>query len=220
MRLLVISDIHGCLNELIYLLKKVKYNPNEDKLILLGDYVDRGKQSMETVLFIGELVENGVIALIGNHDYMFKELVDANELNQTFTDPYYIKLGVDITARGYNELDLPNKQRVMEILGALLPYHIEDDYVFVHGGVDSSLPVEENDLQELIWLREKFHNNEAYSDKITVFGHTPTCNLNDDRKFNIWYDKKYKDKIGIDCGCIYGGRLACLDLTNSIEYYV
>ena len=50
----------------------------KDKLILLGDYIDRGDKSKEVVDFIMELQENGfdIVPLIGNHEAM---LLDANE---------------------------------------------------------------------------------------------------------------------------------------------
>ncbi len=68
-RKLMISDIHGCLEQLNELLEVAKYHCNEDQLILLGDYVDRGPRSRETVDRVMELVRHhGAIALKGNHD--------------------------------------------------------------------------------------------------------------------------------------------------------
>ncbi|MEH7524970.1 metallophosphoesterase family protein, partial [Bacillus sp. JJ1503] len=67
-RTLVISDIHGCHDEFVKLLDITKYNPTEDQLILLGDYIDRGKDSKKVIDKVMELVSNGAIALRGNHD--------------------------------------------------------------------------------------------------------------------------------------------------------
>lgn len=71
-RMLIISDIHGCLYEWQELLTQVNYDSHVDQLILLGDYMDRGKYSKEVMYEVKNLVENhGVIALKGNHDQMF-----------------------------------------------------------------------------------------------------------------------------------------------------
>lgn len=220
-RILTISDPHGCYDKLVELLEKVKYNSNEDKLILLGDYVDRGKDSMKTLLLVGDLVDNGAIALEGNHDNMFKQLIKDDCLFQALTSEYYIELGTSITVKDYYKLDLKSKQRIENILDKLIPYYTYDNYIFVHGGVNVNIPLEDNEPQQLMWLREEFYNNKAYVDKKIIFGHTPTCLLcNDPYKRTIWRDTKFNDKICIDCACVYGGNLACLDLTNNIEYYV
>jgi|SRR5690606_12147363 len=70
-RILAISDIHGCCDELNRLLELVKYNFTTDQLILLGDYVDRGFKSKDVIHKIKVLTDEGAIALRGNHDQMF-----------------------------------------------------------------------------------------------------------------------------------------------------
>ncbi|MFB4167274.1 metallophosphoesterase [Virgibacillus sp. JSM 102003] len=54
---LVISDIHGCLDEFEKLLQVIHYRPNHDQLILLGVYIDRGPKSKEVVQLIKKLTE-------------------------------------------------------------------------------------------------------------------------------------------------------------------
>ena len=220
MRILAISDIHGCYDKLKELLDKVQYTQSQDKLILLGDYVDRGQDPMKTLFFIDELVKNGAIALMGNHDSMFLDLIQSNQLESALYNNYYYRLGSINTILDYKKLPIEKRLKINYILKNLLPYYTLDNYIFVHGGVNSSIPLEKNDFQDLIWLRNEFYYKKAYDNKIVIFGHTPTCNINEDGSCKIWYDDTYKDKIGIDCACVYNGKLACLDLTNNIEYYV
>ena len=220
MRILAISDIHGSYYNLIELLKKVDYDPCKDKLILLGDYVDRGPKSMETLFLIDKLVKDGAIALIGNHDSMFLDLIENDGIDDAIYNQYYYQLGTFKTILDYKRLSLKEKNEIKIILKNLLPYYELDKYIFVHAGINSKIKLEKNRFQDIIWLREEFYNNKGYDDKIIIFGHTPTCNLNESNLCKIWYDKKFNDKIGIDCACVYGGRLACLDLTNKKEYYV
>lgn len=74
------SDIHGHLDILKSTLENVDLKENDNKLILLGDYIDRGDKSCETLYFIKELSEkfpNQVIPLLGNHEEMFLDDLDA-----------------------------------------------------------------------------------------------------------------------------------------------
>lgn len=77
MRKIITSDIHGCFSQFVKGLEEVKYNPTEDKLILLGDYIDRGTHSAQVVKYVRDLQEKyNVIALLGNHEDM---AIDAHE---------------------------------------------------------------------------------------------------------------------------------------------
>ncbi|MFW6008975.1 MAG: metallophosphoesterase, partial [archaeon] len=81
-RILTFSDIHGQLDKLNKLLKIINYNPKEDLLIGLGDYVDRGIQNVELLYEIKKLKEQGAIFLRGNHDHLtlgtISELLNKN----------------------------------------------------------------------------------------------------------------------------------------------
>jgi len=80
MRTITISDIHGCVAQLDELLAQVKFNESNDQLLLLGDYVDKGPHSKETVDRVMDLVHNyGAIALRGNHDQRLVDLIRTND---------------------------------------------------------------------------------------------------------------------------------------------
>ena len=69
----VMSDIHGFYDEFMKMLDKIEFKPS-DSLIIAGDYVDRGEQSIELLDWICSASEN-VILLKGNHDVEFAEYV-------------------------------------------------------------------------------------------------------------------------------------------------
>lgn len=73
-RLIAIGDIHGCLNTLKELLKSVDYSSQTDTLVFVGDYIDRGANSCETVAFLRKLQQqvgkDSCICLRGNHEQM------------------------------------------------------------------------------------------------------------------------------------------------------
>jgi hypothetical protein len=64
-RVVAVGDVHGCLEELKELLRTLEYHPEKDRLVLLGDLVDRGPDSPGVVRFVREL---GVECVKGNHD--------------------------------------------------------------------------------------------------------------------------------------------------------
>jgi len=62
-----IGDIQGCLEPLQYLLEKVSFNPEKDMLWSVGDVVNRGPESLETLRFCYKLGSSFRMVL-GNHD--------------------------------------------------------------------------------------------------------------------------------------------------------
>ena len=56
-RLFAIGDIHGCFNSFKKLMEEKIQITKSDKVVLLGDYIDRGSQSKEVIDYIIELKE-------------------------------------------------------------------------------------------------------------------------------------------------------------------
>ncbi|MFV0574875.1 MAG: symmetrical bis(5'-nucleosyl)-tetraphosphatase [Vibrio sp.] len=63
----IVGDIQGCLDELILLLEKVSFNPQQDQLWLAGDLIARGPKSLETLRFVHQLGD-AAKCILGNHD--------------------------------------------------------------------------------------------------------------------------------------------------------
>lgn len=76
-RCIVISDIHSHLDRFKALLKKVDYR-YDDYLIILGDFIEKGTQALETVRFLQELQAKSerVYVILGNCEYALEEMVD------------------------------------------------------------------------------------------------------------------------------------------------
>jgi serine/threonine protein phosphatase 1 len=224
-RTLVISDVHGCYDEFNKLLGKVKYNSAKDDLILLGDYVDRGKDNKKVVELVKELTLYGAVALRGNHDQMFLDYVKRPHVYDNIYN--YLRNGGETTLRNYIE-DFDSYQwhdesykkwandimmlhgDGIDFLDDLPYYHENEHYIFVHAGID---PLKDNwkdtPRDEFIWIRDEFLNVLNPHSKIVVHGHTPAVNLHS--KHDIYFGDK---KIGIDGACAYGGQLNCLVINN------
>jgi len=63
----VVGDIQGCLDPLLQLLDRVNFEPATDRLIAVGDLINRGPQSLETLRFCKQL-GNSFTSVLGNHD--------------------------------------------------------------------------------------------------------------------------------------------------------
>lgn len=63
----IVGDIQGCLKPLLCLIEKVKFDPSKDRLWSVGDIVNRGPQSLETLRFLKAL-GNSFEMVLGNHD--------------------------------------------------------------------------------------------------------------------------------------------------------
>ena len=80
----VMSDIHGCYNEFRQMLDTIGFSPS-DELILAGDYIDRGKQTMEMLHWLEDRPQN-VILLKGNHEVEYVAYIDFMKMLNTNED--------------------------------------------------------------------------------------------------------------------------------------
>ncbi|RKN70640.1 metallophosphoesterase family protein [Paenibacillus ginsengarvi] len=227
-RTLVISDLHGCYAEFNELLDVACYDPECDKLILLGDYSDRGPQSREVIARVKALVEeHGVIALRGNHDQMF---VDALLQHK---DSSFLRNGGFHTIRSYCELDwdeydfdydryieaksfiLDQYKPHIDFLQTLPLYYEDARHIYVHAGVDPSFGEKwkEQPERSFIWIRDAFYKHPVQAGKTVLFGHTPVMAMHESA--DIWFGG---DKIGMDGGCCFGGQLNCLEIAEDGSY--
>lgn len=86
------------------MLSKINYDPSADKLILLGDYVDRGQKSKQVIEQVMDMLKNeNVIALRGNHDQM---MLDALTKNDESYAAHWIRNGAINTLISYCGMDL------------------------------------------------------------------------------------------------------------------
>lgn len=221
-RILAFGDIHGCADVIKQLIEKV--NPTEeDILIFLGDYIDRGSMSFEVIEFLIELNKNfKCIFLKGNHeDMMIRCLKNRDrEMCRIFTYN-----GGDDTMKSYKKslnLDSPMKwddlpKDHQEFYDNLLTSYQLDDFFFVHAGVDPNYPLDKQYDGDLLWIRNNFlfHEGQVAGGLTVVHGHTPMIDDEIDK-----YNNKYEDKINLDSGCVFGYILTCMDVLTGTKYTV
>lgn len=227
----VIADIHGCYEEYKELMQKIKLS-EKDHLYILGDALDRGPEPMRVLLDI--LKRQNVTYIIGNHDYLFlyfvrKSGLDLSKVDNMSADDIsdfhaYLEDGGLITIKQFMQLSYEEKQAVCEFLGNASVYDVvkadNKKYVLVHAGISNfneAMSLEEYDFLDFICERTNYKKR-YYQDRNTymITGHTPTMYINTDSASEVYIGNGH---IAIDCGCIYGGRLAayCIE-TGAITY--
>ena len=222
-----ISDIHGCFDEFMELIKLIQFEPANDTIYILGDAIDRGDKSIECIRYI--MQTKHIHMLMGNHEKMIIGLF-SNEYSGYGWSQY----GHDSTVQQFKDLSETERGEILLYLRKL-PYYktlsVNGRRFFLsHSGLDVSVPFKYQNPDVLVWSRDEFYRWQALSKYIVVFGHTPVFYLRNDLlpyekgvdryDCSIWLDKRYNDKICIDCGCVFGGALAALHLDDGQVFYV
>lgn len=204
-RLIAITDIHGEYEKLCDVLEKLSPN-QDDTIIFMGDYIDRGAKSKQVVdKAISMKKICCCIYLIGSHEYA---------LLHSDSDEYYNYLfwnyGGDATAKSYGEYE-----NIMKIHGdffnSLKSYYLTKKYLFVHAGIRIGVPLENQNLVDMVYIRSEFYNHKHNLPYKIIFGHTE-------------FDKPMvkDDKICIDTGCgkYKNSPLTAFVYENGKEYFV
>ena len=194
-RLIAIGDIHGCLENLQNLTLNVLKIAREDRLILLGDYIDRGENSKGVIDFIMNLADDGynVIPLLGNHEAMLLEAVDTGDPLLWFMN------GGGETLRSFGVTSPENiPLKYIDFLRKLTYYYSIGKYLFVHAGFNDSATDPFTDTRMMLWTRSDIYTNPVFDEKIIVHGHNPIkveyCKYLNSMKSRV---------INIDTGCVY-----------------
>ncbi len=227
----VISDIHGCYEEYKELVHKINLK-EDDHLYILGDTLDRGLEPIKALQYM--MKQPNLTYIIGNHDYLFLYFVRKMKLDLSnaihFSDEDiedfkgYLSDGGVTTIEQFMQLSDKEKKDICEYFANANVYdEIEKDgkrYILVHAGIlgfSEDIPIEEYDFLDFICERMDY-GKRYYQDENTfiITGHTPTMYINENKSSEVFIGNGH---IAIDCGCVYGEKLAayCID-TGTITY--
>jgi serine/threonine protein phosphatase 1 len=224
------SDLHGCYEEYIKALDAVHFS-SKDVLFVLGDIVDRGPEPIRILRDM--MYRDNVYPLLGNHEYSMMTVV--RKLGVEITDETIAALtGEDLesarlwlndggmtTLKGFLALKPDEREDLMEYMGEFSLYEeIEAggrEYVLVHAGLDNfaeDRDLDSYDLSELIFHAPDY-DKVYFKDRYLVTGHRPT--LAETAKGRVLEQNNH---IAVDCGCVFGGRLAVYCLDNGRTVYI
>jgi len=199
-RLFAIGDIHGCSDSFKRLMEETIRIKHGDKVILLGDYVDRVTQSKEVVDYIIELQDKGfdVISLLGNHEAM---LLDAYKNNDAV--PLWIQNGGAETLKSFGINSPTNLQsKYIDFFKSLNLFYSIEEYLFVHAGFNDSIENPFEDTYHMIWKCRDHYTHPILRNRTIIHGHCPV-------KYDLLKEVVHSNKnvINIDTGCVYNDRV-------------
>ena len=179
-RILAVGDIHGNFQRLMTLFPKIGFDPEQDLLIFLGDYIDRGDENLHVMEWIMKQVrQKNVIALRGNHEQMLLDYFQQD-------DRMWRANGGDLTYRELKEREIWDKAIIDRWLVFLearpCSYRLNvwgQEYFFCHAGVYPGVPLSEQSPEDLLWIRSAFYDHYD-GEAIIVAGHTPVSMIEPD----------------------------------------
>ena len=213
-RLFAIGDVHGCPDELSAMLKAIAPAAG-DTVVFVGDYVDRGPSARDVIELALDL-ERGhaeCVFLKGNHEDMMLSFLG---MPGNYGESFLFNGGIaTLDSYGVHEDDLEDAcarlpDAHLRFISRLATSYLRPPYLFVHAGIMPTRQLEEQQTEDMLWIRQEFIFNPHKIDATVVFGHTPMR--------GVMIDLPYK--LGIDTGLVYGGKLTCVEFTEGVLYQV
>lgn len=227
----IIGDLHGCCDELLTLLKKLDYcvveqttnppatagrwlvtHPEGRQIIFLGDLIDRGSRSIDTLMLVRDMVASGVALCVpGNHDIKLMRYLKGRNVQ--------IQHGLETTVAEINALpESVRPQFIAEtitFIDGLVSHYLLDDgkLVVAHAGMKEELQGRASGaVRSFALFGETTGETDSFGLPIrynwaaeyrgaamVVYGHTPVPKPE-------WLN----NTINIDTGCVFGGALTAL----------
>jgi len=229
-RVYAVGDIHGRMDLLAALIDAIDVDDAarhaagdtaDTTCILLGDLVDRGPDSAGVIALARAWQKRRKVRILaGNHEEMFLKSFASTDILR-----HFLRHGGRDTLFSYGVERKAYSSATVEQVQGLMDRHVpqadrdfitgfEDmieigDYLFVHAGIEPGVPIAEQSIADLRWIREPFLSFAEPHGVVVVHGHTIT----DDPVDN-------GNRIGIDTGAYASGRLTALVLEGETRRYI
>lgn len=215
-RVIIVGDVHGCVNELNALVERCGYNKAEgDVLIIVGDFVNKGYDS---VAVVKRCIELGAYGVLGNHDFTLLHVADAiasghhqEQIQQQLTGSAAKKDAVVELAVSMPHACMAYLRQLPHIIR--IPQH---NVLVVHAGINVAVPIERQDVFDVMHIRTLAEGRDgilrgSYGGKgqlwaelyegpeQIVFGHDARTGF-----------RQYKHALALDSGCVYGNSLTAV----------
>ncbi len=206
----VIGDIHGSYRALLQCIENAGFDYHNDTLICLGDVADgwpETRQAMDELLRIQNL-----IYVLGNHDFWTLDWMETGYANDI-----WLSQGGQATVDSYGN-EIPAEH--LKLLRNAQNYHISQNQLFVHAGINVNKPMTEQGIQTFLWDRSLAKQAQEKHDphkhvQLTTFdtvyiGHTPIKESKPIQFCEVWM---------MDTGAGWSGRLSMMNI-DTFECFV
>lgn len=209
-----VGDIHGCYEQLMAALEKIKFNPDVDRLISVGDLVDRGPDSVKCLNLLKELWFH---AVSGNHEDMM-----IKSFRFEWPTHNYIQNG----GRWFFHLPYEQQEELVLLADTKMPLVIEvETDIGIIGVIHANAPddwqkyhrlnndkdfFDDNLVEDTIWGRRRIYGNQSGRVKgidYVVVGHTPVEDVT-----------VLENIVYIDTGAVYNNSLTILSVDEVVNY--
>jgi serine/threonine protein phosphatase 1 len=219
-RIYAIGDIHGRADLLSEITTRIDDDIRRRPIahtveVYLGDYIDRGPHSRTVIdLLAVRLVANHAVCLRGNHEAVMEGFLQDPAILQ-YWEPLggmqtLASYGIELHADTDTALDLHRRfldafPRAHELFMQCLRNQFScGDFLFVHAGIRPDIPIEQQDVNDLIWIRNEFLESTRDHERFIVHGHTP-----------VPHPDIRHNRINIDTGAWRTGTLTCIAIEGS-----
>lgn len=209
-----VGDIHGCYEQLMEALEKIKFNPDVDRLISVGDLVDRGPDSVKC---LNLLKETWFHAVFGNHEDMM-----IKSFRHEWSTYNYVQNG----GKWFFHLPYEEQEQLVLLADAKMTLVIEvETDIGIIGVIHANAPddwqkyhrlnndedfFDDNLVEDTIWGRRRIYGGQdgrVNGIDYVIVGHTPVEDVT--VLDNIVY---------IDTGAVYDGSLTILSVNEVANY--
>ena len=229
-RVYAIGDIHGRLDLLLRLQELIAADAAHSAadrrvLVYIGDYIDRGRNSAGVIDLLLDRPLPGfeIVHLLGNHEDTLLQFPDDMTVGPSWLTyggvqtlaSYFIDVspGSWRDERELRRLQGEIRRRVprrhVEFMRSLPLTHVEGDYLFVHAGIRPGVPLEAQERDDLLWIRDEFLRSSEDHGKIVVHGHTISER-----------PELLPNRIGIDTGAFHTDRLTGVVLDGTSRAFL
>lgn len=247
-KIYVVGDIHGMFNKFLRLKRKLPKLELCDKIIFLGDYIDRGPDGFKVLRYLYRWQQKNpnVICLKGNHEDMMLSFLDKFKIHDFQNldsfyvgyDPWLLNSGEE-TVKSFIETKTPGLiEPIIQWLRGLPLYHKIGNLNFSHSGYNACYVDKyggELKDEDYLWSRDVFLQCYSGEEKWYI-GHTPTQSVKKHLppEFAQYVSKKTNTPYSFnnitlmdtgsfitrkDFGKKYApGKISCLEITTNTLY--
>lgn len=180
----VIPDIHGCARSLRALIENQIVPAKDDRLLFLGDFVDRGPDSKGVLDYVMNLEQKGfdIVALKGNHEEFFVKSWDEEQNLRSFlgwrqanqSKNMWLKHGGKEALESFetdNLKDIPG--HYIEWMRNLKMYYETGNFILVHAGLNFNINDPFQDEWAMLWVKDYKIKPEKIGHRRLIHGHVP-----------------------------------------------
>lgn len=218
----VVGDIHGRSKLLDLLIQDVPWDLASDKIVFLGDLIDRGGDAPGVVSRLIELQKHNpnVVVLRGNHEQMLLDCLDYGDLQWLIPENGGL---ATLSAYGYeleslrdvSDIKIPEEH--VEFFRGLPFFHEDEQAIYVHAGLIPGKHPSDTDTDVLVWTRD-LDFFKGYDGKLCFFGHTPTAFLPREGRTRRWGIYIHNGCVGIDTSGEDESPLSCVQVESFSVY--